>query len=86
MEPTATLTPPNGTARFKERRLLVLLIALCGLLIGGGLAMPSLIGESTGKTPATITLGNVAEAGRPCCPASSGRGSTSSVTPRKTRR
>jgi hypothetical protein len=62
MEPTATLTPPNGTARFKERRLLVLLIALCGLLIGGGLAMPSLIGESTGKTPATITLGNVAEA------------------------
>src|SRR5688572_23433074 len=46
--------------RFYERRLLGALIALCGVLIAAGLAMPSLMGAKF--SPSAITLGDISEA------------------------
>jgi hypothetical protein len=46
--------------RSEERRILVLLAVICGLLMFGGLAMPSLTGETA--RPSAIALGDIAEA------------------------
>ena len=50
----------NGSERSRERRLLALLITICGLLIVGGATMPILTGENA--RPAPVVIGDVSEA------------------------
>jgi hypothetical protein len=50
----------NADERSRERRLLGALAVICGLLITGGVAMPTLTGEN--GIPPALNLGDVSEA------------------------
>ena len=60
MRETDKWAESNVSERSKEPRVLRLLAVICGLVIIGGLAMPSLTGET--GIPSTIELGDVSEA------------------------
>ncbi len=59
-EPDMTTAPAAVIHRSAERRMLGLLVVICGLLIAAGLALPMVTGAKT--APSVIALGDVSEA------------------------
>jgi hypothetical protein len=59
-EPDLAMASTATVNRSEERRMLALLVLVCGLLIGGGVALPIATGATT--TPSPVTLGDVSEA------------------------
>jgi len=63
-EPAPGLDEPNRSNamyhRSEERRMLGLLVLICGLVMGGGLALPIVTGARS--APSAIAFGNVSEA------------------------